>query len=620
MPRCPVMTLWVLLLAPLPALAASGQATASDDPLLGIWASESVFRPGELGELVVRQSGMAWVATLRGAEVRAERSGDSVRLTFAKEVGRFRGRLAEGGRSIAGFWLQPSAVSAERPSPVGSRQPFATPLVLLRSKAGEWRGTVRQLEQRFTLFLKVYRDSAGRLLGAIRNHDFNSNGGATLYRVAPQGDSVVLTAPIDGPPQVRHVAVFAGPSAGFRLFWPDAGEVLRLGRATPSQAAGFSRLPPDAPSYGYRAPPATGDGWATARAREVGFDEDSLTRLIRRIAAADPAVRAPPLMHSLLVARRGKLVLEEYFFGFTRDTPHDMRSAGKTFASVLLGAAMRRGARLAPESRVYQVMAPLGPFANPDPRKAGITLAHLLTHTAGLACDDNNDASPGNEGTLQSQRGQPDWWKYTLDLPMAHEPGVRYAYCSANINLVGGALTVGTGTWLPELFDRWVARPLEFGPYHWNLTPNDQGYFGGGSFLRPRDLLKVGQAYLDGGVWRGRRIVDSSWTAVSTAPRIHISPASTGLSAEAFGEFYGGGNDAYAWHLGRVESGDRVYRTYAATGNGGQVLIVVPELRLVVVFTGANYGQGGIWGRWGQQIVGNQIIPALGPQPEPPRR
>jgi CubicO group peptidase (beta-lactamase class C family) len=603
-----------------PLVAASGQATGSGDPMLGLWVFETVYRPGQLGELVLRRSGTGWVATLGGSEVRAESKGDSVKAGFGGEVGRFRGRVDDNGGRVSGFWLQPSTVSAERQSAVGSRQPFATPLVLSRSAPGEWRGMVRQLEQRFTLYLKVYRDSAGRLLGAIRNHDFNSNGGATLYRLTPERDSVVLTAPIDGPPQVRHAAQFTGPDQGFRLFWPDAGEVLRLARATPAQEAGLSRLPPDAPPYVYRAPPATGDGWETASAREVGFAEDSLTAVIRRIAAADPAVRAPPLMHSVLVARHGKLVLEEYFFGFTRDMPHDTRSAGKTFSSVLLGASMRRGAGLSPESRIYRVMAPLGPFANPDPRKARITLAHLLTHSAGLACDDNNDASPGNEGTMQSQREQPDWWKYTLDLPMAHEPGVRYAYCSANINLVGGALTLGTRSWLPELFDRWIARPLDFGLYHWNLTPTGEGYFGGGAFLRPRDLLKVGQTYLDGGVWRGRRIVDSSWTAISTTSRIHISPASTGLSEEDFGNYYGHGNDAYAWHLGAVESGGRVYRTYAATGNGGQVLLVVPELRLVAVFTGANYRQGGIWGRWPQQIVGDQIIPALGPPAEPVRR
>src|SRR5918993_2993217 len=151
-------------------------------------------------------------------------------------------------------------------------------------------------------------------------------------------------------------------------------------------------------------------------------------------------------MHSMLVAHRGKLVLEEYFFGFNSDKPHDTRSAGKTFASVMLGAAMLRGTSLSPETPVYDLLSGMGPFANPDPRKSRITLAHLLTHTAGLACNDNDDASPGNEGTMQSQTGQRDWWKYTLDLPMAHDPGARYAYCSANSNLVGAALVAATDT------------------------------------------------------------------------------------------------------------------------------------------------------------------------------
>jgi CubicO group peptidase (beta-lactamase class C family) len=304
-------------------------------------------------------------------------------------------------------------------------------------------------------------------------------------------------------------------------------------------------------------------------------------------------------------------VLEEYFFGHGRETPHDVRSAGKTFASVLLGAATMRGARISPETRVYDLFRPRGPFANPDPRKDRITLAHLLTHTAGLACDDNDPDSPGNEGTLWSQEGQPDWWRYTLDLPLAHDPGWRYAYCSANINLAGGALAVATGTWLPELFDREVARPLQFGRYHWNLAPNGEGYLGGGAFLRPRDLLKVGQAYLDGGVWRGRRIVDAAWIRRSTTPRVEINEETTGLSAESFGNFYGHGQDALAWHANPLSYRGRRYFAYAATGNGGQILLVVPELDLAVVFTGGNYRQGGVWGRWGPDIVGGEIIPAI---------
>ena len=111
--------------------------------------------------------------------------------------------------------------------------------------------------------------------------------------------------------------------------------------------------------------------------------------------------------------------------------------------------------------------------------------------------------------------------------------------------------------------------------------------------------------------WDGRRIVDASWVARSTAPHFHISPATTGIDAEHFGEFYYEGDDGYAWHLGSVRAAKRTYPSYAATGGGGQVLLVIPELEMAVVFTGGNYGQGGIWGRWGNEIVGGEIVPAL---------
>jgi CubicO group peptidase (beta-lactamase class C family) len=262
---------------------------------------------------------------------------------------------------------------------------------------------------------------------------------------------------------------------------------------------------------------------------------------------------------------------------------------------------------------VYEALAGMGPFANPDPRKARITVAHLMTHTSGLACDDNDEKSPGNEDTMSAQRLQPDWWKYTLDLPMAHEPGTRYAYCSANSNLVGAMLKAATGTPLPELFDQWVARPLDFPRYHWNVMPTGDGYLGGGAFMRSRDLLKVGQAYLDGGVWRGRRIVDAAWVERSTKPYVQISPATTGLDKETFPEFYGEGEDSWAWHPNKLTSGERTYREYEASGNGGQLLMVIPELELVVVFTAGNYRQGGIWGRFRDQIVPKEIIPSIRP-------
>jgi CubicO group peptidase (beta-lactamase class C family) len=336
-----------------------------------------------------------------------------------------------------------------------------------------------------------------------------------------------------------------------------------------------------------------------------------LAKLINRLARTNPSAGRPILMHSVLVARRGRLVLEEYFFGHGRDQVHDTRSAGKTFGAVMLGAAMLEGARLSPETQITRLLAGRGPFANPDPRKDAITLAHLMTHSAGLACNDNDDASPGNEETMQMQRAQPDWWKHTLDLPMAHEPGVRYAYCSANTNLVGAALTTATRTWLPALFERTIARPLEFGRWHWNLIPNGEGYLGGGARLLPRDLLKIGQMYLDGGVWKGKRIVDTSWVRISTAPHMEISPATTGMDSLEFGNNYIRAMEGYLWHLGELKADPRTYHAYMASGNGGQLLVVVPDLEMVVVFTGGNYRQGGIWLRWVSQVIPQEIIPAI---------
>jgi len=583
-----------------------------DDSLVGIWSYQTSYGSPLSGLLTIARQNGGWRAQLAGSEVTFESEAKNLRFSFPDDRGRFRGRLEAEG-AIRGFWIRPG-IKADPRFPGGSSQPYATPMVLAPAGKIAWRGTVQPLDDRFTLYLEIFRNQEGALIGAFRDPEQNSHGPAMQYRVTREGDAVRFTAGANPAPDAATLqATYLAATDRLRIRWEDLGTEIELARANDETAAGYFPRPHYEAPYAYAAPAPTGDGWSTASAGEAGLDEAALTRMVQGIINGDPADRRPSLIHSMLVAYRGKLVLEEYFFGYEPDRTHDLRSAGKTFSSVLLGAAMRGGNDIRPESKIFELMAarePL-PFANPDPRKSEITLAQLMTHSAGLACNDNDDASPGNENTMQTQNAQTDWWKYTLDLPMAFDPGKRYAYCSANINLVGGALTVATETWLPELFEQRVARPLQFGEYHWNLMPNDEGYLGGGAFLRPRDFLKLGQAYLNGGVWNGKRIVDAAWVKESTAPRIHVSPDTTGYSAEEFGEYYWEADDAYAWHLGKLHAGSRVTDTYAATGNGGQLLIVVPEFELAVVFTGGNYMQGGIWNRWGEQLIGGQIIPAI---------
>jgi hypothetical protein len=449
--------------------------------LQGYWAGQVVDTAPLRGELVVTREGQNWRASLAGAEAVFAARADDVRFDFPDPGGAFRGAIE--GRVLRGFWLQPTAAGDEYPGFGRSRQGYATPVTLQRMTSDVWRGEITPLEQRFTLFLHIFVNDNDILVGAFRNPERNNIGGASRFRVSRDGDAVrFYLRDEESGEEIAYDAVLLHSPERLRLDWPGAGgATIELLRAAPEEIPTAFPRPRGSRPYVYARPPETGDGWRTARASEVGLDEAAVARAVQRVIDGDPSDRRPSLVHSMLIARRGRLVVEEYFFGYDRQTPHDTRSAAKTFSSVMLGAAMRNGVDIGPDTAIYPLLEDMGPFANPDPRKARITLAHLMTHASGLACDDNAEdpISPGNEDLMQEQREQADWWKYTLDLPQAHEPGVRYAYCSANINLVGAALTTATHTWLPEYFDRTIARPLQFGRYYWNLMPTGEGYLGG---------------------------------------------------------------------------------------------------------------------------------------------
>src|SRR5205085_5080621 len=137
---------------------------------------------------------------------------------------------------------------------------------------------------------------------------------------------------------------------------------------------GYRARPAREREYAYRIPDAIGDGWRTADLADVGLDLAPIREFLDVAGAAPMNVESLDF-HALLVARHGKLVMEEYFHGFHRDLPHETRSAGKTLATMLVGAQMQRGAKLSPATRVYELL----PGADNDERKRSMTLEHLLT-------------------------------------------------------------------------------------------------------------------------------------------------------------------------------------------------------------------------------------------------
>ncbi|PYO74838.1 MAG: 6-aminohexanoate hydrolase, partial [Gemmatimonadetes bacterium] len=208
-----------------------------------------------------------------------------------------------------------------------------------------------------------------------------------------------------------------------------------------------------------------------------------------------------------------------------------------------------------------------------EPRKRVLTMEHLLTMSSGLDCDDSDPNSPGNEDAITQQTGEPDWWKLTLALKMIRDPGERAVYCSVQPNLIGGVLRKAAGRPLPELFHDLVAEPLEIRRYWMNLTPTGDAYMGGGVRFLPRDFMKLGQLMINGGTWHGRRVVNAAWTKRATSPLVQLG-----------NQKYG-----YLWWVMEYPYRGRTIQAFYAGGNGGQVVMGIPALDLVVAFYGGNY-------------------------------
>jgi CubicO group peptidase (beta-lactamase class C family) len=531
----------LLLLA---ACAAPVRAPHVDD-LDGLWGADVVLAPQTAGRLTIARAGDTWTATIAGTTATLARDGE----WWKSDIGTGELRLSpERGEA---FWLQGPGVATD--------MAFATPLVLAPTASG-FEATVTPLPDRLELYLSIAGTRAW-----IREPQHNVGGMLRELRVARAGNAVTLTR-ADG-----HVAL-RGTLGATDLHVEIVGFDIALDltkRSSRADAPGFYPRVSAAP-YHY-APPAPGNGWPASSLAAEGMTEAPIEQVVQSIADAVPTAWDSPAVHALIVARHGKLVVEEYFDGFTRATPHDTRSAGKSWSSALVGAAVDRG-ELADATKLAGDDA--------DPRKAQITLAHLLTMSSGLACDDDDDASPGNESTMQAQKTDRDWQHYALALPMVRAPGDRAVYCSGAINLVGALLARATHAWIPALWNRDLAAPLGITHYYLDLQPDEQGYLAGGEYLEPLDFAKLAQVFLDRGRWQGRQIVSADWVLRSVAAHASIHAP----------DDYG-----YAWWRRPFVVAGREHAAFYASGNGGQLAVAIPDLDLVVAIMAGNYGNFATW-------------------------
>ena len=328
-------------------------------------------------------------------------------------------------------------------------------------------------------------------------------------------------------------------------------------------------------SWSYVVPEA-GDGWTTGSAAAHGIDEAPLVEMVQRMAGERFFG-----VHSILLVHDGELVLEVHDRPRRAVDPHDLRSATKSITALLVGVAVDRG--------VLDIDAPL-----PDPvrvaERPDMTPRHLLTMSPGVACDDRDRRSPGNEERMYRRR---DWLAFWRELPAT--PDRETHYCTAGVVALGGLLAHATGRPVPDFADEVLFEPLGIPSPEWETFRGGTDT-GGHLRLRPRELAKVGQLVLDRGRWEGRQLVSEAWIQQMTSPQTQVD-----------GQDYGW----LVW-LGRYGPDLPLWQF---RGNGGQYVFVMPEHRLVAVFTGGAYNHPEAAVPF--HLMGRFVLPALGVEAPP---
>ena len=568
-----------------PGALYGAQGNASE--LAGLWAAKLRFGPDIRGPLTIERAAGGWRAEIAGVSSNARVLGDTISCDLPDGRGAFRGLMAPGRRRIVGHWIQATTVSS------GSR--YASPVTLARLGGAErWRGDIDPLADEFTMYLKVEPSADGSMRAFLKNPERNIGRFTRIAALERAGDVVrLLAAPANGK---KGDVLAEGVLRDGVLSIPLRGGTYDFQHLDANAASDFypRSRPGIGSAYAYRAPPPLDDGWPVVTPEEVGLSRAALETFVRAIIDMPIDSLSSLEIHGVLIARHGKLVLEDYFHGEHRDKPHDTRSAAKSLTATLLGAAIQAGVPLSARSPVYQVMNGGSFPADLEPRKRALTLEHLLTMSSGFDCDDADPNSPGSEDVVTQQTDERDWWKVTLGLKMIREPGERAVYCSVNPNLIGGVLQRAAGRPLPELFHALIAEPLAIRRYWMNLTPTGDAFMGGGVRFLPRDFMKLGQLMMNGGTWGGRRVVSTEWAKRATSPLVSFGSQQYG----------------YLWWVMEYPYQGRTLQAFYAGGNGGQVVMGIPELDLVVAFYGGNYSDPVMF-RTQQRLVPEYVLPAI---------
>ncbi len=344
----------------------------------------------------------------------------------------------------------------------------------------------------------------------------------------------------------------------------------------------------------YQVPENIEDGLEVGTLDEGNIDKDLIEKGINDINRGKYGE-----VHSLLIYKDGKLVVEEYFTGhkyqwdapnhygdlvlFLKNTPHVTQSVTKSITSTLIGIAIDNGFIKSVDQSIFDYLPEYQELKTGGKDK--ITIEHLLTMTSGLTWDEWNAplSSKDNDMVAIWFEGYDDPVRYILKRPLVNEPGTRFNYSGADMFILGKIIANATKMNIDEFSAKYLFDPLGIDSFDWWLRYDSFIETASGLKLIPRDMAKIGILFLNNGIWDGEQIIPKQWVKKSSTPFLNNS----GIKIP--GEDLGKVGYAYTWWTKDFSVAGKEINGYWANGWGGQKIIVFPEINTVIVFTGGNY-------------------------------
>jgi len=333
------------------------------------------------------------------------------------------------------------------------------------------------------------------------------------------------------------------------------------------------------------------------------FSSSKLDEAVTKIAGGDYGK-----IHSLLITRNNYLVLEKYFAGFKREDMHRIESATKSISSALIGIAIEQGKIKDVQTKVLDFFPEYKNIKNLDTRKKNVSLESVLTMTAGFRWDESTFSFLNPKNDAVRMVNSPDSIKYVLDLPMNDSLGNatyqgEFIYNSGCSMLLSGILKNSSGQTAEEFAINHLFKPLGIKKWNWPPTTNGAINTAWGLSLRPLDMARFGILFLNDGRWLEDQVVSREWAQVSTSKHVNtVKKRHNHIEKRAYG---------YQWWRflddDSIVSNLAINDIYYALGYGGQLIIVIPHLKMVVVSTGSNHFNSWLF----LDVLRDYIFPAV---------